>query len=51
METHGMTASQFHRMTNQESGLLGVSESSSDVRDLLAVEANGSGPLPLLWVV
>jgi acetate kinase len=39
METHGMTASQFHRMVNQESGLLGVSESSSDVRDLLAVEA------------
>jgi acetate kinase len=32
----GMTAEQFHRMANEESGLLGVSETSADVRDLLA---------------
>jgi len=34
-----MTASQFDRMINHESGLLGVSETSSDLRDLLAREA------------
>jgi acetate kinase len=34
-----MTASQFDRMVNHESGLLGISETSSDVRDLLAREA------------
>jgi acetate kinase len=34
-----MTASQFDRMINHESGLLGVSETSSDLRDLLAHEA------------
>lgn len=33
-----MTASQFDRMVNHESGLLGVSETSSDMRDLLARE-------------
>ena len=33
-----MTASQFDQMINQESGLLGVSETSSDMRDLLARE-------------
>ena len=33
-----MTASQFDKMMNHESGLLGVSESSSDMRDLLAHE-------------
>jgi acetate kinase len=32
----GMTADQFDRLVNHESGLLGVSETSSDVRDLLA---------------
>ena len=31
----GMTADQFHKMVNQQSGLLGVSETSSDMRDLL----------------
>jgi acetate kinase len=36
--TEGMTVEQFHRMVNQESGLLGVSETSSDLRDLLAGE-------------
>jgi acetate kinase len=30
-----MTAAQFDRMVNHESGLLGISETSSDVRDLL----------------
>jgi acetate kinase len=32
----GMTPGQFHRMANEESGLLGVSETSADLRDLLA---------------
>jgi acetate kinase len=31
----GMTPEQFHCMANQESGLLGVSETSADLRDLL----------------
>jgi acetate kinase len=34
--TEGMTAGQFDALVNHESGLLGVSETSSDVRDLLA---------------
>jgi acetate kinase len=37
--TEQMSATQFHRMANHESGLLGVSEISSDLRDLLAQEA------------
>ncbi len=36
--TEGMTAEQFHRMVNTESGLLGVSEISADMRDLLKQE-------------
>ncbi|MBI4637561.1 MAG: acetate/propionate family kinase [Candidatus Rokubacteria bacterium] len=36
--TEGMTPEQFHRMVNAQSGLLGVSETSSDVRDLLERE-------------
>ncbi len=36
--TDGMTVEQFHTMVNQQSGLLGVSETSSDLRDLLASE-------------
>jgi acetate kinase len=35
-----MTPEQFHRMVNQESGLLGVSETSADLRDLLARRAS-----------
>ena len=35
-----MTAPQFHHMINHESGLLGVSEISSDMRDLLAREGD-----------
>ena len=33
-----MTASQFDKMVNHQSGLLGISETSSDMRDLLAQE-------------
>ena len=39
-QTEQMTAEQFHSMVNWQSGLLGVSETSSDMRDLLAREAN-----------
>ena len=38
--TEQMTAEAFQRMVNHESGLLGVSETSSDLRDLLAREAD-----------
>ncbi len=34
-----MTALQFHQMVNHESGLLGISETSSDLRDLLERES------------
>jgi acetate kinase len=37
-QTEGMTAEQFDHMINHESGLLGVSEISPDIRDLLARE-------------
>jgi acetate kinase len=33
-----MTARQFHQMINQKSGLLGISETSPDMSDLLALE-------------
>lgn len=33
-----MTPEQFQHMVNRESGLLGISETSSDMRDLLALE-------------
>ncbi|MEP6608616.1 MAG: acetate/propionate family kinase [Burkholderiaceae bacterium] len=36
--SENMSAEQFHHMVNHESGLLGVSETSSDMRDLLARE-------------
>jgi acetate kinase len=36
--TEQMSAAQFQKMVNHESGLLGVSESSSDMRDLLERE-------------
>jgi acetate kinase len=35
----GVTPERFHQMVNHESGLLGVSETSPDLRDLLAHEA------------
>jgi acetate kinase len=38
--TDGMTAERFQFMANHESGLLGISETSADVRDLLAHEAS-----------
>ena len=37
--TGDITPTRFHHMVNHESGLLGVSETSSDMRDLLAREA------------
>jgi acetate kinase len=41
-QTEGMTTMQFQQMVNHESGLLGVSASSADVRDLLSAEATDS---------
>ncbi|HEY3304282.1 MAG TPA: acetate/propionate family kinase [Candidatus Binatia bacterium] len=38
--TERMTVEQFHEMVNSRSGLLGISETSPDVRDLLAAEKN-----------
>ena len=35
VRTEGMSVDQFHTMVNTESGLLGISETSSDMRDLL----------------
>jgi len=40
--TEGMSVDRFQRMVNSESGLLGVSECSSDMRDLLKEE--GTNP-------
>lgn len=37
--TEGMSTEQFHYMVNRESGLAGISETSSDMSDLLASEA------------
>jgi acetate kinase len=37
--TEGLDAKGFHEMVNFQSGLLGVSETSSDMRDLLELEA------------
>ncbi len=37
--TENVGAEEFYEMVNHKSGLLGVSETSSDLRDLLAVEA------------
>jgi acetate kinase len=38
--TEQMTTEQFYKMVNHKSGLLGVSQTSSDMRDLLAHEAD-----------
>jgi acetate kinase len=38
LRTEHVTPQQFHKMVNHESGLLGISETSSDMRDLLARE-------------
>jgi acetate kinase len=40
LEAKGMTVKQFDHVVNHESGLLGVSETSSDMRDLLRREAD-----------
>ncbi len=37
-KTEGLTTDQFHHMVNAQSGLLGLSELSPDLRDLLAQE-------------
>jgi len=39
IQTRGLTPARVHQMVNHESGLLGVSDSSADMRDLLAQEA------------
>lgn len=39
-ETEGMNADEFNAMVNHRSGLLGLSETSSDMRDLLDKEAD-----------
>jgi acetate kinase len=41
--TERMTPAQFDRMVNHKSGLLGVSGTSSDMRDLLARESSDAG--------
>jgi acetate kinase len=38
--TEQLTITQFYEMVNRKSGLLGVSETSSDMRDLLTAEAH-----------
>ena len=38
--TESMSSEQFHHMVNHESGLAGISETSSDLSDLLAGEAS-----------
>jgi acetate kinase len=40
MQSGGLTATQFNHLINHESGLLGVSETSSDMRDLLTAQAS-----------
>jgi acetate kinase len=37
--TESITTNEFYHMANHESGLLGISETSSDMRDLLKLEA------------
>jgi acetate kinase len=39
-QTEKMSAAQFQRLVNHESGLLGISETSSDMQDLLQREAS-----------
>jgi acetate kinase len=42
MQSESMDAAQFQKMINEESGLIGLSESSADVRDLLEREGGDS---------
>ena len=39
-QSENMSANEFNEMVNAKSGLLGISETSSDIRDLLASESN-----------
>lgn len=39
-KTEGMSTEQFHELVHRQSGLLGVSETSSDMRELLAAETH-----------
>ncbi len=39
-ESEGMTPQEFNHMVNHESGMLGISETSSDIRDLLAADGD-----------
>jgi acetate kinase len=48
--TESMTAARFQTMVNHESGLLGISETSADVRDLLELEAADPRALEALAV-
>ncbi len=40
--SEGLTTEQFDQLINQQSGMLGISESSSDMRELLALEETDS---------
>jgi acetate kinase len=40
MKSENLTPKQFNNLINHESGLLGISETSSDMRDLLAKESD-----------
>jgi acetate kinase len=40
MQSEGLTIGQFSQLINRESGLLGLSETSADMRDLLVHEAD-----------
>jgi acetate kinase len=42
MKSENLTPKQFNNLINHESGLLGISETSSDMRDLLAKESDDS---------
>src|SRR5204863_1707470 len=42
MRREGLTADQVNELVNRQSGLLGVSETSPDMRDLLARQADDS---------
>jgi len=40
MKSENLTPKQFNNLINHESGLLGISETSSDMRDLLGKESD-----------
>ncbi len=47
MKSENLTPKQFNDLINHDSGLLGISETSSDMRDLLAKETRTFGRLKL----